>query len=238
MSMHGRSGRQRSSDSAGLLRQELKQLVAAIRQHRDLAERLDLIFSIDGIGLPTAVAILVRLPELGRVSRQQIAALSGLAPYDDDSGQRSGKRHIAGGRKRVRGSLYAAALAASFRWNAELIALYRRLSAAGKEHKVCLVACARKLLIFANTVVARGTPWQPSPPERSKPVGVGLGLQPHATPRFLVRPESRFFVPTWLVLDAARRRRQGWPSRCPAPHSAVARPRLDGVEHGVSLHRR
>jgi transposase len=147
----------------GLLRQELKQLVAAIRQHRDLAERLDLIFSIDGIGLPTAVAILVRLPELGRVSRQQIAALSGLAPYDDDSGQRSGKRRIAGGRKRVRGSLYAAALAASFRWNAELIALYSRLSAAGKEHKVCLVACARKLLIFANTVVARGTPWQPSP---------------------------------------------------------------------------
>jgi transposase len=116
---------------------ELKTLVAAIRQHRDLAERLDLINSVDGIGLPTA----------------------GLAPYDDDSGNYAGVRHIAGGRERLRAALYAAALPAAFRWNPQLIALYGRLTAAGKLHKVALVACARKLLIFANTVVARGTPW-------------------------------------------------------------------------------
>ena len=148
-----------------LYRTELNSLVAAIRQHRDLAERLDLIHSVDGIGLPTAVAILVRMPEIGRISREQAAALAGVAPYDDDSGDLVGVRHIEGGRKRLRGALYCAALPASFRWNPQLIALYQRLIAAGKEHKRALIACARKLLIFANTVVARGTPWitQPNP---------------------------------------------------------------------------
>jgi len=138
---------------------ELKALVAAIRQHRDLAERLALIESVDGIGLPTAVAIVVRLPEIGRITREHAAALAGLAPYDDDSGEYVGIRHIAGGRERLRRALYSAALPASMRWNPQLIALYRRLIAAGKEHKRALIACARKLLIFANTVVARGTPW-------------------------------------------------------------------------------
>jgi transposase len=140
-------------------RLELKQLVAAIRQHPDLAERLGLIVSIDGIGLPTAVSILIRLPEIGSLTREQAAALVGLAPYDDDSGQHLGVRHIKGGRERLRTALYRAALPASFRWNRHLIALYGRLIAKGKLHKVALIACARKLLIYANTVVARGTPW-------------------------------------------------------------------------------
>jgi transposase len=142
-----------------LQKRELKALVAAIRQHRDLAERLELIASVDGIGLPTAVAILVRMPEIGRISREQVAALAGLAPFDDDSGKQHGKRQIKGGRARLRRSLYAAALPAAFRWNTQLIALYRRLTAAGKEHKTALIACARKLLIYVNTVVERGTPW-------------------------------------------------------------------------------
>jgi transposase len=142
-----------------LLRAELKELVAAIRQHRDLAERLDLIESVDGVGLKTSVAILVRMPEIGRLTRGQAAALAGLAPFDDDSATHVGMRHIAGGRERLRGSLYNAALAAAFYWNPQLIALYRRLTAAGKSHKVALIACARKLLIFVNTVVERGTPW-------------------------------------------------------------------------------
>jgi len=143
---------------------ELKALVAAIGEHRDLAERLELIGSVDGIGPPTAVAILVRLPEIGRISREQAAALAGVAPYDDDSGEHAGTRHIEGGRKRLRRALFTAALPASFRWNPQLIALYRRLKAAGKEHKRALIACARKLLIFANTVVARGTPWDHARP--------------------------------------------------------------------------
>ncbi len=143
---------------------EFKILVALIRKHRDLAGRLELIHSVDGIGLPTAVAILVRLPEIGEITREQAVALAGLAPYDDDSGKHVGVRHIEGGRKRLRHALYTAALAASFRWNRQLIQFYQRLTAAGKEHKRALVACARKMLIFANTVVARGTPWCDEPP--------------------------------------------------------------------------
>jgi transposase len=149
-------------------RTELKALVAAIREHRDLAERLDLICSVSGAGLPTAVAILVRMPEIGKITREQAAALAGLAPYDDDSGERVGGRHIGGGRERLRRALYSAALPASMRWNPQLIALYKRLIAAGKKHKRALVACARKLLIFVNTVVARGIPWQDQPPQRNE----------------------------------------------------------------------
>jgi transposase len=146
-----------------LLQGELKQLVTAIREHRDLSDRLDLITSVDGIGPRTAVAILVRMPEIGRVTREQAAAIAGLAPYDDQSGQRHGLRHIKGGRQRLRQSLYAAALPAVFYWNTQLKAIYKRLIAAGKTHKLALVACARKLLIFVNTVVARGTPWTSKP---------------------------------------------------------------------------
>jgi transposase len=147
---------------------ELKALAAEIREHRDLAERLDLILSVSGAGLPTALAILVRMPEIGKITREQAAALAGLAPYDDDSGQREGDRHIAGGRHRLRRALYTAALPASMRWNPQLKELYKRLIAAGKEHKYALVACARKLLIFVNTVVARGTPWQEQTPQRNE----------------------------------------------------------------------
>ena len=75
-----------------LLSSELKQLVVAIREHRDLSDRLDLIASVDGVGLRTAVAILVRMPEIGRVTREQAAAIVGLAPYDNDSGLRHGSR--------------------------------------------------------------------------------------------------------------------------------------------------
>jgi transposase len=132
-----------------------------IRRHEDLARRLDLIESVNGIGMKTALLILVRIPEIGRLSREQVAALVGFAPYDDDSGSRHGERHIGGGRKRVRAGVFAAALPASLRHNPLLKALYQRLRAAGKAHKVALVACARKLIIFVNTVVARGTPWQP-----------------------------------------------------------------------------
>ena len=103
------------------------------------------------------------MPELGRVTREQAAALAGLAPFDDDSGSHRGQRHIAGGRSRLRRSLYAAAFSAAFHWNPALKALYARLTAAGKSHTAALVACARKLLIYANTVVQRGTPWQPKP---------------------------------------------------------------------------
>lgn len=150
------------SDIADLRRRrlaELARIVAALRAHEDLARRLDLIISVPGIGERTAVAIVIRMPEIGQVSREQAAALAGLAPFNHDSGTHKGQRRIAGGRARLRRSLFAAALPAAFRWNKALIALYARLTARGKAHNAALVACARKLLIYANTVVQRGTPW-------------------------------------------------------------------------------
>jgi transposase len=138
---------------------ELARIAAHLRTHDDLARRLDLVTSVPGIGERTALSLIVRMPELGRVSREEAAALAGLAPFDDDSGKHKGHRHIAGGRGRVRRSLYAAALPAAFRWNTALVALYKRLTAKGKAHKSALTACARKLLIYANTVLARNEPW-------------------------------------------------------------------------------
>jgi transposase len=93
---------------------ELLRLEAVLRREADLAQRLDLVLSVPGIGERTAIAIIVRMPEIGRISREQ-AALAGLAPFDDDSAKQHGTRHIAGGRGRLRRSLYMAALAASFR---------------------------------------------------------------------------------------------------------------------------
>ena len=142
---------------------ELGRIKAALRQFDDLAARFDLVLSIPGIRERTAIAILVRMPELGRISREQAAALAGLAPFDDDSGSHRGQRHIAGGRARLRRSLYAAALPAAFHWNPALKALYARLITRGKSHKQALVACARKLIVYANTVVQRGSPWIPQP---------------------------------------------------------------------------
>ena len=138
---------------------EIERIAKAIEAHDDLARRLKLVLSVPGIGLKTAIAILVRMPEIGRITREQAAALAGLAPFDDDSGERKGQRHIAGGRSRLRRALYAAALPAAFRWNAALIQLYQRLIARGKKHQQALVACARKLIVFANAVVQRNAPW-------------------------------------------------------------------------------
>lgn len=138
---------------------EMRRIAAALRAHDDLGHRLDLVLSIPGIGERTAIAIIVRMPELGRISREEAAALAGLAPFDADSGTHKGQRRIAGGRSRLRRSLFAAALPAAFRWNDALVDLYRRLLARGKAHNAALTACARKLIIYANTVAQRGTPW-------------------------------------------------------------------------------
>ena len=134
-------------------------LLRAVKSHKDLARRYRLIESVPGIGLPTALILLIRMPELGSLTREQIAALAGLAPFDHDTGRFKGQRRIAGGRGRVRKALYAAAFPAAYRWNPQLIALYQRLIESKKPHKQALTACARKLLVMVNAVVARGTPW-------------------------------------------------------------------------------
>jgi transposase len=138
---------------------ELKRIATSLRTHDDLARRLLLVLTVPGIGERTAISLIVRMPELGSITREEAAALAGLAPYDDDSGKHKGHRHIAGGRGRVRRAIYAAALPAAFQWNPALVALYKRLTAKGKAHNAALVACARKLVIYANSVVARDQPW-------------------------------------------------------------------------------
>lgn len=142
---------------------ELLRIAGGLRAHDDLARRLDLVLSVPGIGERTGLALIIRMPELGRVSREEAAALAGVAPFDDDSGQRTGQRRIGGGRSRLRRSLFAAALPAAFRWNSALVDLYARLTARGKAHNLALIACARKLLVYANTVIQRGTPWIDKP---------------------------------------------------------------------------
>ena len=139
---------------------QLLRIANELKTYGDLARRLELVQSVPGIGERTAIELIVRMPELGHISREEAASLAGLAPFDDDSGKHKGQRHIAGGRGRVRRSLYAAALPAAFRWNPALIAFYKRLTARGKSHKAALTACARKLLVYANTVLQRGASWR------------------------------------------------------------------------------
>ena len=143
-----------------LRRAEIKALMAEVQALPEQAQLFDLLISIPGVGPRTALAMLLLMPELGQLSREQAASLAGLAPFDDRSGRRVGQQHIQGGRGRLRNSLYAAALPAAFRWNPALVGLYQRLIANGKSHKLALVACARKLIVFANTVLQRQTPWQ------------------------------------------------------------------------------
>jgi transposase len=141
-------------------RQELRLLLKAVRAHADLARKLHLLFSIQGVGEPTALALVIRMPELGALSREEAACLLGVAPFVHESGRYKGQRRTGGGRARARTSLFAAALAAARQWNPALIALYDRLTAAGKPHHVAIIACVRKMIIFANTVLARNQPWE------------------------------------------------------------------------------
>jgi transposase len=119
----------------------------------------DLLRSVPGIGPVTARTLLAELPELGRLNRRAIAALVGVAPFNCDSGQYRGQRHIWGGRAHVRATLYMAALVAA-RHNPALGAFYRRLLALGKPKKVALVATMRKLLTIVNALLKHHTPWQ------------------------------------------------------------------------------
>jgi transposase len=121
----------------------------------------DLLQSVPGVGRVVSLTLLAELPELGRLSHKEIAALVGVAPLNRDSGTLRGKRLIYGGRAPVRAVLYMAALVAS-KCNPVIRAFYQRLRAAGKPAKVALTACMRKLLIILNAIARRGTPWQPA----------------------------------------------------------------------------
>ncbi len=148
------------------IREEIALLLKAVRVHPDLARRLALIASIEGMGVRTALTLVVLMPELGSLSREEVAALSGTAPMDGDPGKRSGRRQIEGGRTVVRTAVFCATVAACHQWNPALVAMRERLMARGKPHKVAVIACVRKMLIYVNAVLARGTPWTAEVPAR------------------------------------------------------------------------
>ena len=118
-----------------------------------------LLRSVPGVGPVVSRTLLASLPELGHLNRKQIAALVGVAPLARDSGTRTGKRIVWGGRAPVRAALYMGALVATRR-NAVIRAFYRRLVEAGKPKKVALVACMRKLLTILNAMMRTNTTWQ------------------------------------------------------------------------------
>lgn len=116
--------------------------------------------SVPGVGPITALVLIAELPELGQLPDKQIVALCGLAPHARDSGKWHGKRTTRGGRARVRTALYMAALVAT-KHNLVIKTFYRRLLRAGKEKKVALTACMRKLLVILNAMFRNQTSWQP-----------------------------------------------------------------------------
>lgn len=165
---------QRLSGSHAVARKSIAALIKAIRaqldeveaelarhietHHADLARRLT---SVRGIGPATVATLIADVPELGRLSRREISALIGVAPFNRDSGQMRGKRAIFGGRGQVRRGLYMAALAA-IRFNIVIRTYYDRLVLAGKPKKVAIVACMRKLLTILNAMVRTGKSWDDS----------------------------------------------------------------------------
>jgi len=122
-------------------------------------ERDDLLRSTPGVGSVLSLTLLAQLPELGTLNRKQIAKLVGVAPFNRDSGQWRGSRHIWGGRAAVRAPLFMATLSA-IRCNPIISSFYRRLIAAHKAPKVAITACMRKLLTILNTMVKSQTSWR------------------------------------------------------------------------------
>jgi transposase len=135
-----------------------KVIESLVESDDEWRNKAQLIQSVPGLGNVTATTLMADVPEIGKLNRQQISALIGLAPYNRDSGVIKGKRSISGGRKSVRCVLYMAALAAT-RCNPVIKAFAKRLAQHGKPFKVIITACMRKLLVILNSIVKSGRPW-------------------------------------------------------------------------------
>lgn len=148
-----------------LLEKEVDQLEAEIARRLasddDWRAKIELLSSVPGVAKVTSATLVAEVPELGRLNRQAIAALVGLAPFNDDSGRHRGVRRIRGGRSSVRRVLYMAALSAR-RCNPVIQTFAKRLAAQGKKPKVVIAACMRKLLVILNTMLKNKTHWNPS----------------------------------------------------------------------------
>jgi transposase len=140
-----------------------KQVAALVAAAESLARPARILATVPGVGPVTIHTLLAFLPELGSLTRRQIAALVGLAPFDCDSGRRRGERHIWGGRESVRRVLFLAAMNA-VQHNPVLAAFHHRLKDAGKKPKVALVAAMRKLLTTLNAMLKTQQPWTPQTP--------------------------------------------------------------------------
>lgn len=138
---------------------KVDEVIAQDPKQRGDFERLQ---TVPGVGPKVARALLIDLPELGTLDRKRISSLVGLAPYAQDSGERSGPRRIHGGRAAPRSALYVAAMVAA-RFNPDLKAMHDRLREAGKAPKVAFIAVARKLLTILNAIVRDQKEWKPSP---------------------------------------------------------------------------
>ncbi len=135
---------------------QISELVDSLPEWKAQADRLD---SIPGVGMITAVTVLADMPELGQLNRQKIAALAGLAPFNRDSGRKSGKRRIFGGRKGIRRVLYMACMSA-IKYNPLIRSMYSRLTLKGKIFKVAITACMRKMLTIMNAMTRDRVNWR------------------------------------------------------------------------------
>jgi transposase len=133
----------------------------AVRSDTVNARKVEILDSVKGIGPVTVSTIVAELPELGKLNRQSIAKLVGVAPINNDSGQSSKRRRTKGGRSTVRCTLYMATLVA-VRFNAAIKTFYQRLLAKGKPKKVALTAAMRKLLTIVNTLIRSDQLWRES----------------------------------------------------------------------------
>lgn len=129
-----------------------KLIAALLKESVTLAPAARVVQGCKGIGQVTAAVLMSEMPELGRLNRRQAAALAGLAPFANDSGNSSGRRSVRGGRSRVKRALYLASLSA-VRHHPKLKASYKELRAKGKPAKVALVAIARRLLVILNSML-------------------------------------------------------------------------------------
>lgn len=149
----------------GALDQQLKaldrQLDEAIDCHSLWQHKRELLTSMPGIGKTVAYTLLGDLPELGSLTRKQIAALTGVAPFNRDSGRMRGKRRIRGGRSSTRTALYLSAMSA-VRFNPDIKRFYNRLVQAGKHRKLALTACIRKIVTALNAMLRDNVKWQPA----------------------------------------------------------------------------
>jgi len=144
--------------------ESLEQLIqSAVEQHAAWRHKRDLLTSMPGIGRSVASTLIGDLPELGSLSRRQIGALTGVAPFNRDSGAFRGKRRIRGGRAHSRTALFLSAMVA-IRYNPDIKRFYERLLQAGKHKKVALTACIRKIVTALNAMLRDNKPWQPSMP--------------------------------------------------------------------------